>query len=122
MKTLMISLTVAGAMLATSTANAAVFRVGVGPVRVGVRTAPIRRAYVAPIRRAHVSPVVIRPIPRPMLAAPVLAPPLAPPVEVAPVMIPPAVAPVVAPVVNVVPPRRAARPVVIRHHVWHAIH
>jgi len=65
MKKLMITLTVAGAMLATSAAHAAVIRVGVGPVRVGVRTAPIRRAYVAPrrvIRPAYVAPrTVIRP-------------------------------------------------------------
>ena len=67
MKKLIITLTVAVAMFATSAANAAVFRVGVGPVRVGVRTAPIRRAYVAPRP-------VIRPVARPVIAPPVVAP------------------------------------------------
>ncbi len=60
MKKLMITLTVAGAMFATSAAEAAVIRVGVGRVRVGVRTAPIHRAYVAPryvARPAYVAPL-----------------------------------------------------------------
>ena len=73
MKKLMIILTVAGAMLATSAANAAVVRVGVGRVRVGVRTAPVRRAYVAPryvARPAYVAPL---PVIRPAYVAPLPA-------------------------------------------------
>jgi len=56
MKTFLTTLTLACALFATSAANAAVVRIGVGPVRVGVRTAPVRRAYVAP-RRAAARPV-----------------------------------------------------------------
>ena len=70
MKKLMITLTVAGAMLATSAANAAVIRVGVGPVRVGVRTAPIRRAHVAPRP-------VIRPVAQAAIASPLVTRPAA---------------------------------------------
>ena len=101
MKKITIILTVAGAMLATSAANAAVVRVGIGPVRVGVRTAPIRRAYVAPRS-------VIRPIPRPVIAPVVVAP------AVAPAMIAPAIRPA----------RPVARAAVVRHrrhHIWHAV-
>jgi hypothetical protein len=68
MKKLMITLTFAGAMLVGSAADAAVV-VGVGPVRVGVGRAPIRRAYLAPrpwirpvVRPAVVAPAVVRPI------------------------------------------------------------
>ena len=67
MKKLMVALTIAGAMLVTSAANAAVVRVGIGPVRVGIRTAPISRAYVAPrsvirpMTRPAVAPAVVRP-------------------------------------------------------------
>ena len=62
MKKLMIILTVACAMFATSAANAAVVRVRVGPVRVGVRVAP-RRAHIAPVAvvRPAVRPAVVRP-------------------------------------------------------------
>jgi len=63
MKKLMILSALACAMFATSTVNAAVIRVGVGPIRVGVRTAPIRRAYVAP------RPAAIRPAARPAARA-----------------------------------------------------
>ena len=73
MKKLMIILTVAGAMLATSAAHGAVVRVGVGPVRVGVRRAPARRVYVAPrrvIRPAAIRPVVTTRVIRPARPAP----------------------------------------------------
>jgi len=73
MKKLMITLTVAGAMLATSAAHAAVIRVGVGRVRVGVRTAPIRRAYVAPRYVARPAYVAPRPVIRPTYVAPLPA-------------------------------------------------
>ena len=93
MKKLMITLTVAGAMLVTSAANAAVIRVGVGPVRVGVRTAPVHRAYVAP-RPA------IRPIARPAVVRPAVAPAVVRPAR---------------------PAARAAVIHHRRHHVWNAI-
>ena len=74
MKTLLISLTFAGAMLVSSAANAAAIGVAVGPVRVGIRTAPVHRTYVAP-RPVHpvvVRPVTIRPVPAYRVVRPVV--------------------------------------------------